>query len=85
MDINNSEWIMDVDNFALDVRYRVAYSLAARRLERDRIGPNAPGRDPGLQLGLLTAEVVREMGDHWGREAIADGVADASAGRRPRW
>jgi hypothetical protein len=73
------------DEFARALVYRCAYGLAARRLERDRIGPNAPGPALGLLLDRLTAWVVREMGDHWAREAIAEGVADAVEGRRPRW
>jgi hypothetical protein len=42
--------------------------------------------DSGRLLAKLAAEVEREMGgDPEAREVIAEGVADAVAGRRPRW
>jgi hypothetical protein len=63
----------DAGAFSRNLAYRIAYGHAARALERDRIGPNAPGRDPRMQLDRLTSWVV------------AEGVKDAVGQRRPRW
>src|SRR3954453_14585529 len=74
------------DAFSRNLAYRIAYGHAWRALERDRIGPNAPGRDPRMQLDALTRWVVAEMGDA-GREmgeSVAEGVKDAVERRRPR-
>jgi hypothetical protein len=81
---------MDTDDdpsaFSRNLAYRIAYGLASRRIERDRIGPNAPGRDLGLQLDRLVAWTLAEMGgDHELAEAVAEGVRDALKRRRPRW
>lgn len=74
------------DAFARAITYRIAYGHASRAMDRDRIGPNAPGRDPRLQLDRLTAWVLAEVGgDHRASEAVAQGVRDAIEGRRPRW
>jgi hypothetical protein len=76
----------DGNAFSRNIAYRLAFGHASRALERDRIGPNAPGRDPRMQLDRLTAWVVAEMGgDREMGEAIAEGVKDAVEGRRPRW
>jgi hypothetical protein len=74
------------DAFSRHIAYRLAHGHASRAMDRDRIGPNAPGRDPRMQLERLTAWVVAEMGgDHRMAEAVEAGVRDALEGRRPRW
>lgn len=76
----------DASAWSRNLTYRIAFGLASRRMERDRIGPNAPGRDLGLQLDRLTAWVAVEMGgDHEMCEAVAEGVQDALEKRQPRW
>jgi phenylpyruvate tautomerase PptA (4-oxalocrotonate tautomerase family) len=66
-----------------NLRYRIAYGHACRILEREMMGPNAPGRDPAEQLRRLLDRVTREMSEtaRLSREAIAEGVADALEGR----
>jgi hypothetical protein len=60
------------DDFTRNLTCPIAYGHAARALERDRIGPNSPGRDPRMQLGRLTEWVTAEMGgDREMGEAIA--------------
>ncbi len=75
--------------FTRAILYREAYGLASNLIERQRVGPNAPGRDPATLMARLSADVARELGTtdagREAREVIADGVADALEGRRPRW
>jgi len=75
--------------FTLAILYREAYGLASNLMERQRVGPNAPGRDPATLVARLSVDVAREMGrtdaGREAREAIAEGVADAREGLRPRW
>src|SRR4051812_18857305 len=77
--------INDEGAFAWCICYRLAFGHAWRALERDRIGPNAPGRDPRMQLDALTRWVAAEMGDREASEAVAEGVKDAVERRQPRW
>lgn len=75
---------MDDDDWPRNLAYRMAFGLARRRIEEDGMRLARP--DPNRLLKRLLEQVEREMrGDHRAREAIADGVADAVAGRQPRW
>jgi hypothetical protein len=62
----------------------IAYGHARRAIERERIGPNAPGRDPREMLRRMIEQVGREC-EHRDMEAIEEGVKDAVEGRQPRW
>ena len=76
-----------MDDDTLNGLYRSAYGHAANKLERAEFGTNAPGRDPAKLLKRLLEHALRETGDRGpaARRAIEEGVADATAGRKPRW
>ncbi|HMB08828.1 MAG TPA: hypothetical protein VKP69_34515 [Isosphaeraceae bacterium] len=80
---------MDVQEFATSVLYRIAYGIAADRVEASRFG-TLDGRRPQAQGGAaegIEAEVLARFGasDPTARGMIREAIDDALAGRRPRW
>jgi hypothetical protein len=47
---------MDLSDWSIALAYRIAYGHAARDVERARVGPNAPGRDPARRLAALRCQ-----------------------------
>jgi hypothetical protein len=73
------------DPWTANIRYRIAYGLAADLALEHRQG-NAWREDPGHILGLVAREMSKSGPlDGEAMEVVREGVADAVAGRKPRW
>jgi len=77
---------LDLDDPSINIPYRMAFGLARLRLERLAVG-NVYRRDESAEFAKLVRDVMGDFGDSAGPalEAIRLGVADANAGREPRW
>jgi len=77
---------VDLSDMTLAVAYRMAYGFAVRRIERLAI-VNVYDRDESNQFDKLVRDTLADMGDAAGPALVAIrlGVADANAGRQPRW
>jgi hypothetical protein len=80
---------MDDQEFATSVLYRLAYGIAADRAEASQFDTLYGRRHQakGGAAEVIEAEVLARVGatDPAARETIREAVADALAGRRPRW
>lgn len=81
---------MDDDDDITASYYRSAYEFTQSAIERNRkVGTSPTGLSPAEQLRRLRAQVRRDLGGTDAAriigEAIDDAVADAEAGREPRW
>lgn len=77
------------DDDTLALLYSEAYRLTAAGTYDRKVGTTRTGRDPARDLARLRAKVDADFGKtdaaRMAKEAIADGVADATDGREPRW
>ena len=80
---------MDDQEFAICMLYRLAYGIAADRAEASRFdtlyGRRHQAKDGAAEA--IEAEVIIRVGrpEPAALETIREAVADALAGRRPRW
>jgi hypothetical protein len=80
---------MDDQEFATSVLYRVAYGIAADRVEASRFDTLYGRRHQakGGAAEVIEAEIIAQLRatDPAARETIRAAIDDALAGRRPRW
>jgi hypothetical protein len=73
------------DPWTANIRYRIAYGLAADLAVEHRQG-NAWREEPGHILGAVVREMERSGPlDGEGLAIVEEAVGDAVAGRKPRW
>jgi hypothetical protein len=80
---------MDGQEWTDAILYRIAYGQAATWAEAQRFD-HGWGREfaqSGTPAAELESEIVRRLGvvDETTLETIREAIADALAGRRPRW
>ena len=73
-----------LDEILPSILYRLAYGTAYRLVEQRR-GSELASERQRIDEAAVLAEVARRLGKPVEDEAVREGVADAVAGRRPKW